>query len=182
MWRRVVIDGARCIDWEERVGFENEEDVKRALGIGSWRSLSKDKVMRFATEMPKMSEAVLLKIIQQFPKFKELALDTLSILEREHRSTLESNSQSQERSHNAFQEIRRLLEGELSREDLSEEDRRFIIGRIMETGDREFEKDSENKRFLDGLFNKAIFAGAAAIVAALVFVGAKVAFEREHSA
>lgn len=163
------------------MGFENEDEVKRALDISSWRNLSKDKVLRFAAMMPKMSESVWLKIIQQFPRFKELALDTLNVLEREHRSTLESNSQSQERSHSAFQEIRRVFEGELRREDLSEEDRRFLIGKIMETGEREFEKDSENKRFLDGLFNKAMLAGAGAIMAALVFVGAKVALERGRS-
>jgi len=48
-----------------------------------------------------------------------------------------------------------------------------LIEQIQDTGRQEFSKDSENKQFLDGVLNK-VFAGAGgALVAGLIFVGAK---------
>ncbi|MEV4345001.1 hypothetical protein AB0J83_11040 [Actinoplanes sp. NPDC049596] len=159
------------------MSLNDEEEVKKALDIDSWRNLSKEKVMRFAAMMPDMSNEVRMKIIEQFPNFKELALGTLSTLKGAHESTLGSNTQNQENIHNAYQDIRNALKEELKRDDLSAEDRRIIHDKLMETGQRESEKDTENKRFLDGQLNKVLAGAGAAIAAGLVFVGAKVAIE-----
>jgi len=48
----------------------------------------------------------------------------------------------------------------------------------METGKREFEKDSENKRFLDAMFGKLTVAGAAAVVLGVAVLGGKALVQR----
>jgi hypothetical protein len=71
-----------------------------------------------------------------------------------------------------------MLQDELEREDLSAEDRRILIEQLMETGEKEFEKDTENKQFLDGLFNKALMGVGGLVAASLVFVGGKIVLQR----
>lgn len=38
--------------------LNNEKEVKRMLNIGSFRNLSKDKIMSFVSEIPKMDKEV----------------------------------------------------------------------------------------------------------------------------
>lgn len=154
--------------------YKNEDEIKKALAIDSWRNLSKDKMIQFAAMMPDMDTEVALKVVEQFPAFKAFALDALAIMEKRHESTLDRNKESQENAHRAYQEIRVILEGELSRGELSWEQRKYILELIMETGAREFAKDSENKLFLDNLFKKVAVATVGVIGLGVVFVGGKV--------
>lgn len=158
--------------------LESEDEVRKALGIDTWRNLSKGKVMKFAAMMPDMNKEVALKIVAQFPVFTKFALGTLSFLEKSNDSTHASNQASQEHVHEAHREAREILRNELDRDDLPPEDRRFILECLEKTVAKESEKDSENKRFLADQANKNVFVVGAALVAALVFVGGKVMLER----
>ena len=159
------------------VKYNNEHEIMKALEIESWRNLSKDHMIRFAAMMPDMDTEVALKIIEQFPEFKGFALEALDVMEKRHESTLSHNKQSQDNVHRAFQEIREILKGELSKEDLTPEERKHILELIVETGNREFEKDTENKQFLEGMFKKAAMTVVGAIALGVVFVGGKALVE-----
>ena len=161
--------------------YKSEDDVKKALGVESWRHLPKEKITRFVAMMPEMDTEVRLKIIEQFPEFSRFALQAVDVMEKRHESTLSHNKQSQDNVHRAYQEIREILKTELNNKDLTWEQRRDIIALIVETGTREFEKDSENKRLLDGLFTKIAAVTVAAIAMGAVFVGAKIALERKEA-
>ena len=145
------------------MAYSDEVEIKQALGIDSWRNLSKDKVIQFASMMPDMDTEVAIKIIEQFPVFKDFAVDVVDSMEKAHEATLSANTTSQERVHQAFQEIREILKGELNKDDLSFEEKKYLIEQIQETGRQEFQKDSENKQFLDGVLNK-VFAGAGGVL------------------
>ena len=54
--------------------YVSEDAVKRALKIDSFRNLSKDKVMQFASMIPYMDKEVAIAIINQFPLFLLLLL------------------------------------------------------------------------------------------------------------
>lgn len=162
------------------VTLSSEDDVKKALGIDSWRNLSKDKIMRFAAMMPDMDKEVALSIVAQLPTFTRFALDTLNFLERAKISTEDANELSQENAHAAYRDVRAVLKGELDRDDLSPEDRMRILDSVMETADKEAAKDSENKRFLTDLFTKSAVAAGAVVAAGLVFVGGKVMIEQQQ--
>src|SRR5574344_960676 len=51
--------------------FVSEEQVKKALQIDSFRNLSKDKIMEFASLIPHMDKDVAIAIINQFPEYAE---------------------------------------------------------------------------------------------------------------
>ena len=159
--------------------YKTEAEIMKALDIDTWRNLSKGKILEFAAMMPEMDKEIALKVIEQFPEFRLFAMDALNILEKEHNSTLAANSESQAKVHHAYGEVRAILASELQREDLSSEDRRIIIEKIMETANREFAKDSENKRFMDTLFGKAALAGGAAIALGIVVLGGRVLREED---
>ncbi|MFD7311036.1 hypothetical protein [Promicromonospora sp. NPDC059942] len=158
--------------------LQTEDEIKQALGIETWRNLSRDKVLRFAAMMPQMDKEVALGIVAQLPVFTRFSVEALDVLRKVHASTQVSNKQSQDRVHDAYADIRDTLKNELNKDDLSSEDRRSLTELLMETGNREFAKDSENKRFLDGLMSKATVATGAAVLASVVFVGGKVMLQR----
>lgn len=163
------------------MSHKSEDQIKQDLGIESWRNLSKDKIFRFAAMMPDMDTEVTLKIIEQFPVFKEFAIDAVDAMEESHKSTLKVNQESQEHIHQAFREIREILRGELDKDDLSWDEKKFLIEQIQETGRQEFQKDSENKKFLDRVLGKALVGAGAALALGVVFVGGKVLAERLDS-
>jgi hypothetical protein len=74
-----------------------------------------------------------------------------------------------------------MLERQLDKDDLTWDQKKYLIEKIMETGKWELEKDSENKRFLDSMFGKVVLAGAAAVALGVAFVGGKVVTQREGS-
>ena len=49
--------------------YVTEEAVKHVLKIDSFRNLSKDKVMQFASMIPYMDKEVAIEIINQFPEY-----------------------------------------------------------------------------------------------------------------
>lgn len=49
----------------------SEDQVKKALQIDSFRNLSKDKIMEFASLIPHMDKEVATAIINQFPAYVE---------------------------------------------------------------------------------------------------------------
>lgn len=176
---RVSLASVLMYGWNRPVRYKSEDELKKALEIDSWRNLSRDKMIRFAAMMPDMDTELALKIVEQFPEFKRFALEALDVMEKRHESTLSHNRKSQEDLHQTFQEVRAILKDELNKEDLSWDQRKYLIELIVETGNREFAKDSENKRFLDALFTKAAFVGVAAISLGIIFVGGRVLIQGE---
>lgn len=156
------------------MSLANEDEVKKALRINTFRELSKEKMLAFAAAMPDMANEVRVKLIEQLPSFQKFALDAVGFVERAHSSTIEANEKSRTDAHEAFADVRRLIKGELDREDISEEQRRFLIETAVETADKESTKDTENKRFLDSALKTVGVAAGVAAVAAVVFVGGKV--------
>lgn len=164
-----------------QMALDSEDEVKKALGIDSWRNLSKEKMLAFVAAMPEMANDVRLKLIEQLPAFQKFALDAVGLVERAHASTLQANSQSQSGVHEAFEEVRALIKGELDREELSEEHSRFLIGAAMDTAKMESEKDTENKQFHDGLLKTVGAVAGVAVLTAVVLVGGKIMISRGGS-
>lgn len=163
------------------MAFDSEDAVKRALAIDSWRNLSKDKLLRFVAMMPDMDKEVAVRIIEQFPQFKEFALHALDVLERDHQSTLDANAHSQDDFHRACQDIRDAIRGQLDKDGLTPDERRHLVECLMEVAKLESAKDTENKQFLEGLFEKVVVGVAAVAAFAVVFVGGRVLTDRRDS-
>ncbi|MGW2179607.1 hypothetical protein ACWCXX_16200 [Streptomyces sp. NPDC001732] len=154
--------------------YKNEAQLMRELGIDTWRHLSKDKMIRFAAMMPDMDTEVALKVVDQFPAFKEFAKEALDTIHKSHEATLSANKHSMDQVFQALQKNREIFERELSKDDLSREERKFLLELIQETGRLACQKDSENKKFLDGMLKKAIVGVGSALALGVVFVGGRI--------
>jgi len=153
--------------------YTNEDQIKRKLGIESWRNLSKSNVIKFAAMMPDMDREVALKIIQQFPAFTKFALEIVDAIGKAHEKTLAANKQSTDHVYQALQDTREILRGELDKDGLSPEDREKIFDRLMELARMASQKNTEDKQFLADALNKMAIVGGAVAALALAFVGGK---------
>lgn len=154
------------------MSLNNEDDVKKALGITSFRELSKDGVMRLAAMMPDLPKEVALKIVAQFPEFRLLATETLNVVAERHESTLKSNKWSQKQFHRGIEATRNIFNAELQK-DIEPEQRVTIYEQILELNKMEFDKDDKSKAFLlEALKILAQIVGAV-LLTAVVFVGGK---------
>ncbi len=161
--------------------YKNEDELKKALEIDTWKNLSRDKLIKFVAMMPDMDKELALKVVEQFPEFKRFVSDALDVIEKRHESTLSHNKQSQENVHQGIQEIRKILKRELENDNLTWDQRKFVIEKLTETAHLEFVKDSENKRFLDSMFGKVALVAGAAIAVGAAVLGGKVMAQREES-
>ena len=157
------------------MGDVNEAALKRKLGIPNWRNLSKDKVLKFAAAMPEMATEVRLKLIEQFPAFKDLAKADIDAVAEAHKSTLAANENSQNHFYKASQEQREALRADLGRDDLSWEQREALHDRLDQNVRRVSQKDSESKQFLGAGMRVVAATGAAALALSVVYVGGKIA-------
>ncbi|MGW6616987.1 hypothetical protein ACWGA0_26515 [Streptomyces erythrochromogenes] len=157
------------------MGDVNEAAVKRKLGIPNWRNLSKDKVLKFAAAMPEMATEVRLKLIEQFPAFKDLAKADVDAVTEAHKSTLAANENSQNHFYQASQDQRDALLADLERDDLSWAQREALYDRLDRNVRQVSEKDSESKQFLGAGMKVVAAAGVAAVGLGVVFVGGRIA-------
>lgn len=153
--------------------YNNEVEVMDALGIESWRNLSKDKVLQLVAMLPDMSAEVALEVVEKFPEFANFALSALKSLGKRHESTLVQNGLSQGNASRANQEMRAFLFAEAEK-DQPWEQKRYLIDQAMATTSADAEKDAENKKFLDGLFGKVAAITGGVVALGIVFVGGRV--------
>lgn len=150
----------------------NEDEVKRALGIDSWRNLSRDGVMRLVAMMPELSNEVALKIAEQFPDFKLLATETLNAIGEQLKVALKANDKSQKRAQRSFQKAQEAYIRELDK-DLSPEERRDLYERILEAAQKVDDKDDRNKQFILRALTVVGATIGAVLIAAVTFVGGR---------
>lgn len=128
--------------------YISEEAVKKALKIDSFRNLSKDKMMQFASMIPYMDKDVALAIIAQFPEyvgFAKVAIETYKIC---CQNILEQNSQTSAAVINGYQTILDGLSKRLQIADISEQERKSITEDMMACAKEIAIQDEKNKKFL----------------------------------
>ncbi|MBA8947057.1 hypothetical protein ACWDY7_23315 [Streptomyces calvus] len=175
MGTATIRDASRDDEWSQGMGDLNESAVKRKLGIPNWRNLSKDKVLKFAAAMPEMATEARLRLIEQFPAFKDLGKANIDAVAEAHRSTLAANENSQNHFYKAAQDQRDALQADLARDDLSEAQRESLHDRLERNVGRVFEKDSESKQFQGAGMKLVAATGVAALALSVAFVGGRVA-------
>lgn len=158
--------------------YKNEMQIKKAMGIDSWRNLSRDKVIRFAAMMPDMDKEVMLEIIRTFPEFTKYGNDLLDSLRDTIQKTIDKNSEDYRMSLEIIKETQSICKSQLNREDITAEERILIWKNLMEVTKMVPMLEKENKKFYENLNNKYVKATVAALLSALVFIGGKVALDQ----
>lgn len=142
-----------------------EQKVLKKLGIEDFRHLTKDKVITMASMLDKMDPEVAKKAIEQFPNFS----DTMKEILRDYKESLdkaqEANAESVKSFYDSSNMIINSLQKELERNDLTFEEKKYIIDKMVEVNKMKGDKDSENKKFIAtmallGVATVGIVAGA----------------------
>jgi hypothetical protein len=154
--------------------YTSEVAIRNALGIESWRNLSKDTFLRFLDSLPEVDPEVALKLIDQVPEITRLAQGALDQAAKAYDAALMSNARGQMMVHQIHLERLGILKAEL-RKDLTPEERMRVLDEIREVNSNALSNDTENKRFISALFDKKLAAAGltAAAVIAVVFAAAR---------
>lgn len=126
----------------------SEEKVLKKLQIQDFRHLTKDKVIAMASMLDKMDPEVAKKALEQFPEFAKTMKEVLGDYKESLDTALKENGESVKSYYASCDAIITALQKELDKEDLSFEDRKYIIDKMMEVNQMKGMKDSENKKFL----------------------------------
>lgn len=137
----------------------SEEKVLKKLQIQDFRHLAKDKVIAMASMLDKMDPEVAKKALEQFPEFAKTMKEVLQDYKESLDTALKENGESVMSYYASCDAIITSLQKELNKEDLSFEDRKYIIDKMVEVNQMKGMKDSENKKFLATL----ALCGAAAV-------------------
>lgn len=117
--------------------LDSEDAVKKALGISSFREMSKEKMLAFAASMPDMAKEVRLKLIEQIPGFQKFALDAISAAERTFKETISNEDKRGDRLNESMGDIRESIKAQLADPNISEEHSRYLNDKLLETGNIE---------------------------------------------
>lgn len=164
------------------MSLESEDAVKKALGISSFREMSKEKMLAFAASMPEMAKEVRMKLIEQIPGFQKFAMDAINAAERTFKETMSNEDKRGERLNDSMADIREVLKTQLADESISEEHARFLNEKLLETGSIEAasQMDSRAHDAHEAAETRKTVVALAGIglVAAIVLAGGKVMLGR----
>lgn len=137
--------------------YVSEDAVKRALKIDSFRNLSKDKIMQFASMIPYMDKEVAIAIINQFPEFADFGKTTISSYMQMCDNILKDNKENQTVVIRSYQTILDALSKRMEIESITKEDRKAITEDMITVADKIALADLQNKKFLDRLGTKVLW-------------------------
>ena len=125
-----------------------ELEVKKRLGIDNFRQLSKNNVMEFASCLDKMDPEVAMKALEQFPEYSK----TMQEIAKEYKAfaekALTSNDDSVKNVYAGMMSVITTLQKELEKENLSFEEKKYILEKMEEQTSMMGELDENNKNFI----------------------------------
>ena len=126
----------------------SENQVLKKLKIQDFQQMSKEKVIEFASMLPRMDPEVSKKALEQFPEFAKLTSGIMTEFQKVSVKAFESNDNSMEAYNSVCQTIIESLEKMLESDQITFEEKKYIIDKTIEVAKMMGEKDSENKKFL----------------------------------
>ena len=158
-----------------------EQQVLKKLDIPDFRHLTKEKVIAFATMVPKMNPEVAKKALEQFPNFASTSLDVLKEYRSVIQEAMEDDRESMRSCYDMYNRVMDSLEKMLDNDDLTFEQKTYILDQMQEVAAAVADKDSEKSRNRLKLIG-VIGGVAAAIVAALASsLGGNIALKESNN-
>lgn len=149
-----------------------EMQVLKKLDIPDFRHLTKDKVIAFATMIPRMNPEVAKKALEQFPNFASVSFEIM----KEYREIIEQSMDDEREStqvcYDMYDRVMVSLEKMLDEENLSFEEKTYILNQMKEVSIEVSKKDSEksnNRIKLIGIVS-GVIAGMVTILGAAIGV------------
>lgn len=162
--------------------FLSEKAVLKKLGIKDFRHLTKSKVIALASSLDKMDPEVAKKALEQFPDFSNAVKEVLSDYKESLHKAFVANSDSVKAYYDICNKIIESLQKELENEDLTFEQKKYIIGQMKEIADKVDKKDSENKKWIGSMWKIAsVVIGVIGIGALAAVLGGSTRVEANES-
>lgn len=149
-----------------------EQKVLKKLGIPDFRHMTKDKIVAFATMLPKMDPEVAKKALEQFPEFANTATEIVSYYKEVVEKGFDYNDASVKSFYLTCDAIIETLNEQLKDGNLTFEEKQIVIDKMIELAKMKADKDSENKSFIMDSIKTvgAFFLGTVLTVAAVLGV------------
>lgn len=132
-----------------------EQKVLKKLNIPDFRHMTKDKISKFMAMTPNMDPTVVKAAIEQFPNFKDFAVEMTDSLKELVEISFNANKESQKFFYDSCNKVLSTLEKDLEKENISEQERDNIRNKMMEVILCIGAKDSENKKFTYSIIRDA---------------------------
>ena len=148
----------------------SEEQVKKALQIDSFRNLSKDKIVEFASLIPHMDKDVAIAIINQFPAYVESSRNMIEQYNAMCDKVLQSNDDS--RKDAAILDDLSIL---LKQDGITPEQQEKITDKMILVADKIADLHEDNRNFLEGIikYGTPLIGGALLLGAVILGVNVK---------
>lgn len=148
----------------------SEEKVLKKLDIVDFRHLTKDKVIKMASMLDKMDPEVAKKALEQFPEFANTTKEMLKDYKESLDKGLESNNESVAKVYESYNAIIAALQKELENEELTFDQKKYIIEQMKDVAEKVDKKDTENKKFIAGMATLAtiVVGGTVAVLASVL--------------
>lgn len=114
--------------------LDNQDEVAKALGVPSLEGLSTENVTELVELLKEMPEDLQLQIIKSNPELQKYALEAVAAVEDDLRATLLAINTNNQQAFAALAEIREVIAGEISKEDISDERWRYLMDTLVENG------------------------------------------------
>ena len=158
-----------------------EQKVLKKLNIEDFRHLTKDKVISMASMLDKMDPEVAKKALEQFPEFASTTKEMLSEYKETLDKGLESNKESVQSFYDSCNSIIVSLQKQLENDNISFEDKKYIMDKMSEVSKMMGEKDSENKRFIATMTAMGLTAVGVVAVALASALGGSTKIETDDT-
>lgn len=146
-----------------------ELQVLNQLNIPDFRHITKDKVITFASMLQNMEPEVAKKALEQFPKFAEMMLNVMYEYKAVLDQAFESNETSVKQCNDIYKIVLETLQNCVEKDDLSFDEKKYYINKMMEITKMAENKDTENKKF-----NWKIVSAGAVTVITVIGIGASI--------
>lgn len=152
-----------------------EKQVLNQLGIKDFRGIKKTHVLELASMLDKMDPEVAKKAIEQFPNFAKTVGEMFSEYKKIVEKALESNDNSTQTVYETYKKEIEICNELIKSNELTFENKKYLLDRIHECAKAIDKKDSENKEFLFNVIKTVagVFAFCGCILGAVLGANAK---------
>ena len=149
-----------------------EEDVKKALNITDFRTLSKEKIMEFVSIIPKVDKEVAISIINQFPNYADMAKDMVSGMINLCENALQDAKVGRKDVIESYRVVLETLKEELNKGDLSIDDRKRFTDDMLLVAEKIDAVNDKHLEFLKDTLKKVGGTIAGVVVVGVAILGA----------
>lgn len=135
--------------------LDNQEEIAKALGVPSLNNLPEERLPELVALLSDAPEQLQLQLMKTNPELQKYALKAIAAVEDDLRATLTSIDASSQQAFATLAEIRKVVAGELNKDNISDERWLYLMDTLKENGKLAMAVNSETKDLIAQQANAA---------------------------